>query len=37
LGKRGAFDDAIASFAMAYAVRNQSDYEQLMRAKRGSK
>lgn len=36
LGKRGAFDDAIASFAMAYAVRNQSDYEQLMRAKRAS-
>jgi len=32
LGKRGVFDDAIASFAMAYAVRNQSDYEQLMTA-----
>ena len=30
MGKRGVFDDAIASFAMAYAVRNQSDYEQLV-------
>jgi uncharacterized protein (DUF2252 family) len=36
LGKRGVFDDAVASFAMAYAARNQGDYEQVMKAKRKS-
>jgi len=34
MGKRGVFDDAVASFAMAYGVRTQDDYEQLVRAKR---
>ena len=34
MGKGGAFDDALASFAMAYAARTQSDYDQLTRAKR---
>jgi Uncharacterized protein conserved in bacteria (DUF2252) len=33
MGKTGAFDDALASFAMAYAARTQVDYEQLARAK----
>jgi len=33
MGKRGVFDDALASFAMAYAARTHRDYEQLMRAK----
>jgi len=36
LGKRGVFDDAVASFAMAYAARNHGDYEQVMKAKRKS-
>jgi len=35
MGKRGVLDDALASFAMAYAVRTQEDYDQLLRAKRG--
>jgi len=35
VGKRGVLDDALASFAMAYAVRTQEDYDQLLRAKRG--
>ena len=35
MGKRGVLDDALASFAMAYAVRTQDDYEQLVKAKRG--
>ena len=37
MGKRGVFDDALASFAMAYAVRTQDDYEQLVKAKGGAK
>jgi uncharacterized protein (DUF2252 family) len=37
MGKRGVFDDAVASFAMAYAVRTEGDYEQLVKAKRGMK
>jgi hypothetical protein len=31
---RYAFDDALASFAMAYAVRTQKDYDQLAKSKR---
>src|SRR5262249_19886784 len=34
MGKRDVLDDALASFAMAYAVRTQEDYEQLVKAKR---
>jgi uncharacterized protein (DUF2252 family) len=34
MGKRGALDDALASFAMAYAARTRDDYDQLVRAKR---
>jgi uncharacterized protein (DUF2252 family) len=34
MGKRGVLDDALASFAMAYAARTQADYEQLVSAKR---
>ena len=37
MGKRGVFDDALASFAMTYAVRTHSDYEQLVKAKQGVK
>ncbi len=37
MGKGGVLDDALASFAMAYAVRTQDDFEQLVRAKRGAK
>ena len=33
MGKSRAFDDALASFAMAYAARTQSDYDRLARAK----
>ena len=36
MGKSGAFDDALASFAMAYAVRTQKDYDQLAKAKRNA-
>jgi uncharacterized protein (DUF2252 family) len=36
MGKSGAFDDALASFAMAYTDRTRQDYEQLVKAKRGS-
>jgi len=36
MGKSDAFDDALASFAMAYATRTQSDYDQLTRSKRTS-
>jgi len=36
MGKSGAFDDALASFAMAYADRTQSDYDQLAKSKRGA-
>jgi uncharacterized protein (DUF2252 family) len=34
MGKGGVLDDALASFAMAYAARTRDDYEQLVRAKR---
>ena len=37
MGKGDVLDDALASFAMAYAVRTQDDYEQLVRSKRGVK
>jgi uncharacterized protein (DUF2252 family) len=33
IGKSGAFDDALASFAMAYAARTQQDYDLLAKAK----
>jgi uncharacterized protein (DUF2252 family) len=33
MGKRGVFDDALASFAMAYAARTQGDFGQLVSAK----
>jgi uncharacterized protein (DUF2252 family) len=33
MGKGGAFDDALASFAMAYAARTQNDYNKLAKAK----
>jgi hypothetical protein len=33
MGKSGAFDDALASFAMAYAIRTQKDYDQLAKSK----
>ena len=36
LGKRGVFDDAVAAFAMAYAGRNQGDYERLRKLKPGN-
>jgi hypothetical protein len=29
-------DDAVASFAMAYAVRTQQDYDQLAKSKRNA-
>jgi hypothetical protein len=34
MGKSDALDDALASFAMGYAVRTQSDYDQLAKSKR---
>ena len=34
MGKSDVMDDAIASFAMAYAVRTQQDYDQLAKSKR---
>ena len=34
MGKSDAFDDALASFAMAYAVRTRKDYDQLAKSKR---
>ena len=37
MGKRGVFDDALASFAMAYAARTQGDFGQLVSAKRDVK
>jgi uncharacterized protein (DUF2252 family) len=37
MGKGDAFDDALASFAMAYSGRTQSDYQQLVKAKRPAK
>jgi hypothetical protein len=36
MGKSSAFDDALASFAMAYADRTQSDYDSLAKSKRGN-
>ncbi len=33
MGKGDAFDDAIASFAMLYAARTQSDYDKLVQSK----
>jgi hypothetical protein len=36
MGKRGVLDDAMASFALAYAARTQHDYECLVKAKRGA-
>jgi hypothetical protein len=35
MGKSGAFDDALATFAMAHADRMQRDYDQLAKSKRG--
>jgi uncharacterized protein (DUF2252 family) len=34
MGKSEAFDDALASFAMSYAVRTQKDYDQFAKARR---
>ena len=34
MGKSGAFDDALASFAMAYAARTRSNYNRLAKSKR---
>jgi uncharacterized protein (DUF2252 family) len=34
MGKSDAFDDALASFAMSYAARTQSDYDRLAKARR---
>jgi uncharacterized protein (DUF2252 family) len=34
MGKSGAFDDALASFAIAYTARTQSDYDKLAKSKR---
>jgi hypothetical protein len=36
MGKSGAFDDALASFAMAYADRTQQDYDKLAKSKRAA-
>jgi len=36
MGKSDTFDDALASFAMAYADRTQRDYHQLAKSKRGT-
>jgi hypothetical protein len=33
MGKSGAMDDALGSFAMAYATRTDSDYDRLKKAK----
>ena len=33
MGKSAVFDDAVASFAMAYAERTQRDYDQLVKSK----
>jgi uncharacterized protein (DUF2252 family) len=37
MGKRATFDDGLASFAMAYAERTQSDYDRLAKAKGAAK
>jgi hypothetical protein len=34
MGKTAVMDDALGSFAMAYAHRNQRDYDRLVKAKR---
>jgi hypothetical protein len=36
MGKSDSFDDALASFAMAYVTQTQSDYERLKMVKRGA-
>jgi hypothetical protein len=36
MGKGGAFDDALASFAMAYADRTQKDYDKLAQSRRNA-
>jgi uncharacterized protein (DUF2252 family) len=36
MGKSDVMDDAVASFAMAYAVRTQQDYDQLAKSKRNA-
>jgi uncharacterized protein (DUF2252 family) len=36
MGKSGALDDALASFAMAYADRTKRDYDQLAKSRRGT-
>jgi hypothetical protein len=36
MGKKDTFDDALASFAMAYAERSQLDYDRLVKAKQGA-
>jgi uncharacterized protein (DUF2252 family) len=36
MGKSAAFDDALASFAMAYADRTQRDYDKLAKSRRNS-
>ena len=36
MGKSDALDDALASFAMAYSVRTQTDYDQLVKSKRSA-
>jgi uncharacterized protein (DUF2252 family) len=37
MGRSGVLDDALASFAMAYAVRTEQDYHRLLSAKRGGR
>ena len=37
MGRSAAFDDALASFAMAYAEQTMKDYAALVKAKDGSK
>ena len=37
MGKSETFDDAIASFAIAYVKRTQDDYDHLVKAKRAVK
>jgi hypothetical protein len=37
MGKSAALDDALASFAMTYAVRTQRDYDQLAKARNAAK
>jgi len=37
MGKGGALDDALASFAMLYARRTRADYDMLLRSRRAAK